>query len=99
MEDWAVQFAKMLRERDNPAPVGFVIGEVVAGPPEIKIALGKEILLESRQLRIADGLQHKHTHTEDEYHTPVPLPLEAGDQVIMIPSPDGQTFAVLDKVG
>ena len=99
MEKWDIALAKMFKERNNHKPIGVVIGKVVSGLPNLSVAIGDEIILDTDQLIIANRLYNMHKHADDENHTPVPITLSVGDQVILMPTPNEQIYAVIDKVG
>lgn len=99
MENWSVQFAKMLKERNNLSPVGIVIGKVIKGLPRLSISIGEDIILDHEQLIVANRLYHMHKHADDQYHSPISIPLSVGDRVILIPTINQQIYAVVDKVG
>jgi hypothetical protein len=99
MEQWSIQLAKLFKERNNPSPIGVVIGKVISGLPNLSVAIGDEILLDADQLIIANRLYHMHYHDDDEYHTPIPISLSVGDLVILLPTANQQMYAVIDKVG
>lgn len=50
MEDYSVKLAKLFKERENISFIGIQIGKVISPPPEIKIQLGKEIILTKDKL-------------------------------------------------
>ncbi|MFD2671808.1 DUF2577 family protein [Marinicrinis sediminis] len=99
MDKWSTVFGKMLIERNNPNPAGIIIGKVINGLPNLVVSIGDEILLDMDDLIVPNYLFHKHTHSNDEYHTPITITINAGDQIILIPTPNQQKYAVLDKVG
>lgn len=99
MEQWEVSFAKMFKERNNPKPIGVVIGKIINGLPNLSVAIGDEIILDSDQLIITNRLYNMHIHANDQYHTPIPITLSEGDQVILMPTPNQQIYVVIDKVG
>lgn len=82
--DGITELAKLLKERENRDYLGPQIGTVVNPLPNIKIRMGEKILLTSSHLIIASRL------TEIE--------LQSGDEVILIPSTDGQRYCAIDKV-
>lgn len=76
------ELAKMLKDRDNKPYIGPQVGKVESMDPSIKVSLGDSILLESEDLIIAGSI--------------VPA-LDNGDEVILIPSGDYQTYYLLDR--
>ncbi|KQX69224.1 DUF2577 family protein [Paenibacillus sp. Root444D2] len=99
MEKWDVGFAKMLKDKKSNGSFGVTTGKIISALPDIVVQVGDEILLDSSDLIIANRLYYMHTHDDDEYHTPIPITLITGDMVILIPSSNGQTYYLIDKVG
>lgn len=79
-----VELAKMFHERNNNNPLGPVVGLVVSPPPSIQVSVGDKILLDSSDL-IIGALTHKDG-------------INPGEEVMLIPSADGQTFFLVEKV-
>lgn len=79
-----VELAQLFKERDNKTPVGTVVGTVISPPPTIQVSVGDKILLDSSDL-IIGALTYKEG-------------INQGDEVILIPSADGQTFFLVEKV-
>nr|WP_306220689.1 DUF2577 family protein [Cohnella sp. WQ 127256] len=94
-----MRLTKLFKERNNPPPVGAIIGEVISGFPNLSVSLGDEIILDDDQLIIGNYLYRMHYHLDDLHHTPVPITLSSGDQVIMVPTANKQVYFVIDKVG
>ena len=84
MDKWDVELARLLKERNNRPNMGVVIGKVIRELPDLLVSIGDEIILDE-ELLIANRIYS--------------LALLAGDQLILMPSSDGQTFYVMDKVG
>ena len=84
MDKWDIEIARLLKERDNRPQMGVVIGKVIRGLPDLSVSIGDEIILDE-ELKIANRLYS--------------ITLLAGDELILMPSSDGQTFYVMDKVG
>jgi len=51
--DGIAELAKMFKERDNVAYMGPQVGKVISPPPDLKVSLGKEILLTREHLVVA----------------------------------------------
>lgn len=85
MNDWAVQMAKMFKERENKTPEEITVAKVIDPMPNIKLSLGDDILLDLEDLIIASRIYE--------------LILHVGDDVILIPSASGQLYYLMDKVG
>lgn len=75
------ELAKMFKERDNKPYFGPQVGNVISPPPDIMVSLGDSILLDKEDLVIGAMVQG----------------LVAGDEVILIPSGDHQTYYLIDK--
>lgn len=99
MENWEVILAQMFKNRGNGPSVGVELGTVISGMPGLSIGIGDDVILESDQLIIANGLYRMHRHQSDEHYTPVALTLKKGDTVILMPTPNKQIYCVLDKAG
>lgn len=85
MSDWAIQFAKMLKERDNRTPEEVGIAKVIDPLPNIKLSLGDDIILDAEDIVISSRIYE--------------LILYSGDEVIVMPSASGQLYYLIDKVG
>jgi len=81
--DAVTELAKLFKARENPSFMGMVTGMVLTPPPNIKIAIGKEIILEKEHLIIAAALLNNTLVNRDE--------------VILMPSQDQQTYYLIDK--
>lgn len=54
---WDVDLAKMFKERENVAPIGNIVGKVVGGLPNIKIAiLDDNVILDKNKLYCCNKL-------------------------------------------
>jgi hypothetical protein len=86
--DGITEFAKMLKERENKINPGVTTGEVITTSP-IVIRLGEKIILSAAKsnLVISDAIKTKVLTDK----------LSAGDEVILIPTADGQVFFAIDK--
>lgn len=93
MKSWDVGLAKMLHERTNPKMDGVQIGKVISPLPNIKVHINnEEFILEQEHLIIAQNIYNHYRNVDGTY-------LLAGDQVILIPTPDSQVYFLVDKVG
>jgi hypothetical protein len=103
-----MELAKLFKDRDNIPQVGIQIGEVVSVSP-LQISVGSSLLLDKENLIIAASLLSGYTrNTEFHQTSPVISTLSGslnwssnlfamGDEVILIPSVDLQTWYVMDK--
>lgn len=66
--DGIVELAMLFKERDNVAYMGPQVGKVVSPPPDIKVSLGKEILLNKEHLLMA-------AHVLAGYERAIEIPL------------------------
>lgn len=87
MDKWDVTLAQLFKDRNNPKAQGISLGKVISGLPSLSVSLGDEIILDTEDLVIANRLYH------------LPTVLTAGDYVILVPAPNGQTYYALDKAG
>ncbi|MWC26627.1 hypothetical protein [Paenibacillus sp. MMS18-CY102] len=85
MKNWAVEVAKMFKERNNPAASGATVATVLSPLPAISLSLTDEIVLDAEDVILSSRIGE--------------LSLAAGDLVIVLPSEGGQIYFVLDKVG
>jgi hypothetical protein len=100
--DAMTELAKLLKERDNPHTQSITIGTVLAPPPEIKIKLNDSIVLTKSQLVFSSHMLSNYNRTA-KINGGEPSTIEfidtikSGDQVIIVPTVDGQTYYVVDK--
>lgn len=85
MESWEYEMKKLFQRDKTPPAGGFFIGTVITGLPYITLSLGDEIILDSEQIIVANTLYSKNITT--------------GNQIILIPSSDNQSYVAIDKVG
>jgi hypothetical protein len=76
------EFAKMLKERDNPGVPGITTGTVIKPLPDMKIQLNDVIVLKNEHLYVSEHVMNN---------------LKTGDRVIIVPTLDEQTYFVLGK--
>lgn len=96
-----VELAKMLHQRNNVIKESFVVGKVISPYPDLKINDGDEIILDKSNLIVAGHLlPHSRTYTASNGSGTITFTdsLKTGEEVIMIPSSDGQKYIVIDKV-
>lgn len=79
---WDVELAKLFKERDNKTPIGAVIGDVISNEPFKISILGNKVILDNSNSYICKSA----------------LGIEIGDKVLCLPTEDGQTFFIVDKV-
>lgn len=105
--DGVSELAKMFKEREPIRYRGPIVGTVLSPPPEIKIQIDKNIILDKGHLVIGASILKDY---EREYKTSsdksnwsdiryVKLidTLEERDKVILVPSTDEQTYFLIDK--
>jgi hypothetical protein len=79
---WDVEIAKQFKARNNKIATGPLLGEVICSIP-LKIAiLGNKAILDNR----------------NSYTCTAVLGANIGDKVLCLPTSDGQTFFIIDKV-
>jgi hypothetical protein len=80
-----VKLAKMLKERDNKSPTSTSTGKVLSWlPNEVIISIENGAVF----------LRNEHIILTQ---TVVDRTIEIGDELVIIPTPDEQTYFVLDK--
>jgi hypothetical protein len=86
--DGISELAKMLKERENKNFQGITRGKVIS-PSPIVIKLGDKIILSTAKsnLIISETIKNKVLNAA----------LNAGDEIILIPTADGQVFYAIDK--
>lgn len=130
MNDWAEQFAKELKKRENPQILGAILGTVITPPPKLEISiLNNSVIIRkcyvlknicegyTRTIEIPEqtakgkgyttGGADAHDVVTDVTIQSVGMPnakicfidtLQAGDEVLLVVSPDNQTYFVIGKV-
>ena len=142
MNNWAEQFAKELKKRENPQILGAILGTVIAPPPKLEISiLNNSVIIKkcyilknicqgyTRIIEIPEqtatgtakgkgttnivndggegAIPHSHTVITDVAIKTIGIPsaeicfedtLKAGDEVLLVVSPDNQTYFVIGKV-
>lgn len=97
MSNGMTRLAKLFKERDNKEFLGVQIGTVVSPFPDIKISIldGKAILTKDKLVWTSSIFDlHKLQYpTEEENQV-----LKVGNEVVLFPTQDEQTFFVYDKV-
>lgn len=81
-EDGLTALAKMFKSRENHSLSSIGTGTVVSAPPEIIISFGNISDLDKDDLVFSSGLEKS---------------LKQGDEIIIIPTIDDQTYFVLAK--
>jgi hypothetical protein len=76
------ELAKLFKERDNKPYMGPVTGIVLSPPPSINVQIGDKIILDNDHLVLASLVMEN---------------LINGDEVILVPSRDEQTYYLIDK--
>lgn len=90
-----VELAKLFKERDNPNLLGIDVGKVVCVNP-LKISLGDRIVLDSDFLIVSEDAYYKYELINSSLVRNCKLNM--GDEVILIPTPNQQTYFVIDRV-
>lgn len=106
------ELALLLKERDNTPYMGPITGIVVSPPPSIKVSVGDKIILDNSHLIIAAHVlaEYERKATINGVSTVASSDitklagelqfndtLAAGDEVILMPSADIQTYFLIDK--
>lgn len=81
-EDGLTALAMMFKSRDNQSLSSIGIGTVVSAPPEIIVSFGNISDLDKDDLVFSSELEKS---------------LKPGDEIIVIPTTDDQTYFVLAK--
>jgi hypothetical protein len=98
------ELAKLFKERDNKSYMGPVTGKVLSPPPAMKVQLGDKIILDNDHLVVAAhviaGYKRNSNLVELNESTHIEFldTVVKGDEVILIPSADEQTYYLIDKV-
>lgn len=87
-----IEFAKLLKSLGEKQGLNALIGQVVNPLPDLKVRLHEKVLLEKGDILVSAHI-YEHYKQND-----VDLWLSTGDDVIMLPTSDGQRFFLLDKV-
>lgn len=103
---WDVKLAKELKKRNNKAPMGPQIGEVISVNPLSISILGNRAIITSEHCRICGNLVESYTRKADITYDSITNEseivykeiLKAGDKVLCLPNEDGQLFFIIDKV-
>ncbi|MHC1683413.1 MAG: DUF2577 family protein [Clostridiaceae bacterium] len=93
--DGFVELAKLFRERDNPDLLGIDVGKVVSVSP-LKVSLGNRIILDLEFLIVSENAYYKYELNNGSLVKTNNLTI--GDEVVLIPTPNKQTFFLIDKV-
>jgi hypothetical protein len=106
------ELAMMFKNRDNQPYLGPITGTMISTPPEIKVSCfdGKVILDKSKLIIAASVLTDYTREATIDGATAAPSPvttisgtlkftdtLSSGDEVILIPTQDKQTYFLVDK--
>lgn len=109
---WDVELAKEFKKRNNKIPTGPLLGVVISSSP-LKIAiLGNKVILTEDHCYICSSLVDNYLRKADikldnvADHGTVSTTgeinfkeiLKSGDKVLCLPTSDGQTFFIIDKV-
>ncbi|PEB56247.1 hypothetical protein CON65_15940 [Bacillus pseudomycoides] len=100
-----VELAKLFKDRENEPYEGYVIGEVMADFPDVKIKIDDNIHLDVSHLVFAAHLLSNYTREYeivDEFSVTTGKikwtdTIKKGDRVILVPSQNGQSYIVIDK--
>lgn len=104
---WEIQLAKHFKNRDNEEQLGAILGDVISNNP-LKIAVyNNQAILTENQCYLCNGLKTKKAnitldsvadHGSISTTCTIESILSVGDKVLCQPTPDGQTFFIIDKV-
>lgn len=99
-----VELAKLFKDRENESYDGYVIGEVMADFPNVKIKIDDNIHLDASHLVFAAHLLSGYTREYEIVGTNMTNgtikwtdTIKKGDRVILVPSQNGQSYIVIDK--
>lgn len=107
--DAFTEMAKLFKERENPKPFSVEVGKVISELPNIQISLGSEgkIVLTKENLlftsQVLDGykrevnIQYENGGAAKGNITFIDT-LKNGDEVILIPTSNKQSYYLMDKV-
>lgn len=114
MPEYAIKLAKKFKERNNVKYEGPIIGTIVQGLPELKVAIYKgEVILDLDHLYFAGHvLDHELETTQSgtitidgvankfdsQCSSTFVAKFEFGKQLLLMPDGDGQYFYVIDSV-
>jgi hypothetical protein len=106
------ELAKMFKDRNNKPYLGPITGTIISAPPEIKISCfdGAVILTKSKVIIAASVLEGYERKISISGASAAPSPvstmdgtltftdtLKPGDEVILVPTTDEQTYFLMDK--
>lgn len=93
MKQWAVEMAKREKDRENLKLNGITIGKVINPLPEVKIHVqNEEVILDKDDIVVAQMIYSSYQNIDGTW-------LLAGDEVILIPSSNGQIYFLIDRKG
>jgi len=85
LRSWEYQLARLFKDRDNKPESEELKAKIISPLPNISISLGDEIILDEKDLIVANRIYQ--------------MDLHPGDEVIVLPAGSGQTYYLIDKVG
>lgn len=103
---WAEDLAKEFKNRDNKKPFGAILGDVINIEP-LKISIfDNKVMLTGEHFYVCNSLTDKYVRQADieingtvnDSKITYKNILKVGDKVLCIPSSDGQSFYIIDKV-
>jgi hypothetical protein len=122
--DNMVTLAKLFKDRNNPTPMGVIVGKVESVEPNWKIRIGDHILLENRHLifseHVLKGYKREYKgivkinksdagttsdgstvllNLDSEFEGEIEWvdTLKKGDDVILVPATNENSYYVIDK--
>ena len=100
--DSITELAKMLKARENPNMPSITTGQVISPPPDVRIKLNDHIVLSAKNLVFAANMLSGYSRQStfgagSGTLTYMDHSIKSGDEVILMPSTDQQTYFVLDK--
>jgi len=100
------KMAQLFKERNNPSVITITTGTVISASP-LRVQWGDLVILEAESLVVASlvktGFTVEYTDENETGTTTKEVtivdPLEAGDEVILVPDVDLKRWYIIDKVG
>src|SRR5471030_1386146 len=104
---WEIQLAKHFKDRNNVEQIGVTLGDVISVNPLSIAIYNDKVILTEQQCYVCSSLKTKNTnitldnvadHGTINTTCTIENILNAGDKVLCLPTVDGQTFFIVDKV-
>lgn len=81
---WDTDFAMMLKQRNNKAPIGAIVGEVINPEPLTISILNNRVILDNSNYLLCSRINE--------------IELTKGDKLLCIAAIDDQLFYIIDRV-